>query len=125
MYVCGPNKYENVFINEFDSPDLKDSGRLMQHQALFFYDCLMNYLKMHIKPSSAFRTPKHNTSVKGVKNSAHLRGWAIDIPCNDSYLRWRILYFALTFGCTRIEVGKNWIHVDFDPTLPQKVVFLP
>ena len=125
MYINGQNKYENVFINEFDSPDFINSGVNMKHEALFFYDCLMNYLKLHIKPSSAYRTQAHNKSVKGAANSAHLRGYAIDIPCNDSYLRWKILYFALTFGVVRIEVGRNWVHVDFDLSLPQKVVFLP
>lgn len=66
----------------------------------------------------------HNRQVKGASNSAHLSGEAVDIQCNTSYLRFKILYHAINFGIKRIEIGSNWVHVDINKTLPQEVIFL-
>ena len=41
--------------------------------------------------SSAYRCSKHNKAVGGVPDSAHTRGYAVDIRCVDSHSRFVIL----------------------------------
>lgn len=56
-------------------------------------------------------------------NSAHTRGLAVDIRCNASDTRYRIVMAAVCFGFKRIGIGKNFIHLDLDPSLPQGVIW--
>ena len=71
------------------------------------------------------RCPTHNAAVGGKADSAHLRGMAADIYCADSSLRFELVNAALAEGFKRIEVGSNWVHLDIDDSLPQRVMFLP
>lgn len=73
--------------------------------------------------SSAFRCPEHNRTVGGVSNSAHVRGYAVDIRCVDSHSRFTMLQALLKAGFRRIELAPTWIHVDCDPDKPQDVAF--
>jgi len=70
--------------------------------------------------SSGYRCAKHNTDVGGEKNSAHLRGWAVDIAISKkaSGLRHKIVYYAMQEGIRRIGIGRNLVHLDMDVTLP-------
>ena len=63
--------------------------------------------------SSAFRCPKHNTSVSvtGLLGP-HTTGKAIDIACRSARRRSLIISTALGLGITRIGVGKSFIHLD-------------
>lgn len=56
-------------------------------------------------------------------NSSHCRGKAVDIRCNDSSNRFKIIEAAIKNGITRIGVGKTYIHLDNDDSLPQGVVW--
>ena len=56
-------------------------------------------------------------------NSSHTRGVAVDIRCTTSQNRWKILRAAFKCGIRRIGVARNFIHLDNDPTLPQRVVW--
>lgn len=56
-------------------------------------------------------------------NSAHTRGLAVDIRCNNSDTRWRIIRAAISCGITRIGVGRSFVHIDADPSLPQGVIW--
>lgn len=56
-------------------------------------------------------------------NSAHTRGLAVDIICVSSADRWRIIRAAIQCGITRIGIGRTFIHLDADPSLPQGVVW--
>ena len=73
--------------------------------------------------ASAYRCPKHNRSVGGVEDSAHVRGHAADIRCTSSHERFRIVSALLEAGFRRIEAAPTWIHADNDPTKPQDVIF--
>lgn len=74
--------------------------------------------------NSSFRTPEQNTASNGSRNSAHLRGKAVDIRCVDAYTRSRILFGLISAGFTRIGIGKSFIHVDNDDSLPNPRIWL-
>lgn len=77
------------------------------------------------KITSSWRSKEYNDSLPNSSpNSAHLRGVAVDIACNNSPTRIAIIDALLTAGFTRIGVSKNFIHVDDDETLPQDVMWL-
>jgi len=57
------------------------------------------------------------------ENSAHPRGYAVDIAINDSGKRFIIIDALLKVGFKRIGVGKDFIHADNDPDLPANVMW--
>ena len=72
--------------------------------------------------SSSYRSPTHNESIGGAKNSAHMR-----VPCNAidiverpraddpswNYTRFRIMKAALDNGCVRIGTyADGSLHLD-------------
>ena len=73
--------------------------------------------------SSAYRCAKHNRAVGGVAQSAHCRGYAVDIRCTDSASRFRLLAALIAAGFRRIELAPTWIHVDTDPEKPAPCAF--
>ena len=74
--------------------------------------------------SSGLRCVECNAAAGGVKNSAHLRGKAVDIFAGGGALKFKIVSAALAQGFVRIGIGKTFVHLDVDDTLPQRVVWL-
>ena len=73
--------------------------------------------------NSGYRCEKHNKKIGGSPNSAHMRGLAVDIKCNNSTDRYILLpLLAETFK--RVGVYDSWIHVDIDESLSQKVMWV-
>jgi len=73
---------ENFSRSEFDSKD----GALMPSKVLHNIKILAeqlqelrDYLNKPITINSGYRSPKHNRSIGGVKNSQHVLGMAADI----------------------------------------------
>ena len=81
--------------------------------------------------TDGLRTPYTNTDPNAVKDSAHLKGLAVDLRCRDSgslFLMKRALYSA---GFNRIGIyfrvdpkdstrlHPTHLHVDIDPDKPQ------
>lgn len=73
-------------------------------------------------PNGGLRSPEQNLAVGGKSNSAHLRGYAADLPCADSSFRYKLVKAAYAVGFRRIEVCTAHVHVDCDPDLPQDVM---
>ena len=73
--------------------------------------------------TSAYRSREWEREHKRTGNSAHPRGVAMDIRCNTSNNRWRISRAALAVGIRRIGIGKNYLHLDCDDSLPQNVIW--
>lgn len=71
----------------------------------------------------AYRSVEYDKSKGRSGNSAHTRGVAVDIRCNSSATRHKIICAAITNGITRIGIGKNFIHLDADDSLPQNVIW--
>ena len=74
--------------------------------------------------NSASRCPVHNKAEGGKDTSSHLEGYALDIAVTSSRARFEILQSLIAVGFTRIGIGKNFIHVDDDPTKAPNVTWL-
>lgn len=74
--------------------------------------------------TSSFRSELDNERVNGAKNSAHLRGLAVDIRCTTAYDRYRIVYGLMAAGFMRIGIARNFVHCDIDASLPYPRIWL-
>lgn len=73
--------------------------------------------------TSGYRCPTYNLSIGGARKSAHKRGLAVDIACANSHHRFLMLDAFFKGQIKRIGIGKDFIHVDMDDTLPREVVW--
>ena len=85
---------------------------------------LRRYLGKPVVITSAYRCPVHNRRIGGVKNSAHVRGYALDVKCTNSKDRQRILEFLIVRNVRRIGVHPRFIHFDVDPDKPSPRLWL-
>lgn len=95
----------------------------MDATLLRMLDEARGYAGIPFKINSAYRCLAHNKAVGGVPNSAHARGYAVDISCTDSRSRYLMLKALLAAGFTRVELAPTWLHVDTDPAKDQDVAF--
>ena len=109
---------------EFDSPDKKDSGKLMDATLLSMLDEAREIANIPFTINSGYRTEKHNTKIKGVKNSSHLKGLAVDIMCYDSVARSKILSSLRKVGFNRVGIAKSFIHIDIDTSKVQNLTWI-
>ncbi len=112
-------------LSEFDCPTDSGSGENMCLSFLSKLDDARELAGVSFKITSGYRTPKHNTSVGGVKDSSHT-----NIPCNacdistpDSSTRYKIISSLLKVGINRIGIGKNFIHCDTDKKKSPNVIW--
>lgn len=76
-----------------------------------------------LKLSCAYRSVAWDKAKGRSGNSAHCRGMAADIVCNSNSTRSKIITAALRLGINRIGIGKNFVHLDTDTSLPQNVIW--
>jgi uncharacterized protein YcbK (DUF882 family) len=115
-------KYFN--LHEFDSPDLKGSGALMDET---FIDMLIearHIAQIPFKINSGYRTKEHNKKIGGVKSSSHLKGLAADIHCSDSRSRFIIVNALIEVGFNRIGIGSTFVHCDISIDKPRQVIWV-
>ena len=106
-------------IYEFDSPDYRGSGKFMKESFVKKLDKARKIAGIPFKINSGYRTKAHNRKVGGVSNSTHLSGWAADIRVSSNKARRIILKALIEVGLDRrIGIGRNFIHVDDDPSKP-------
>lgn len=112
-------------LSEFDCPTDSGSGENMCLSFLSKLDEARELAGVSFKITSGYRTPKHNTSIGGVKDSSHT-----NIPCNacdisttDSSTRHKIISSLLKVGINRIGIGKNFIHCDTDKKKSPNVIW--
>lgn len=111
-------------LSEFDSPDIQGSGSHMKESTLEILDNARDISGIPFIINSGFRTTMYNKIVKGRKNSAHLRGYAADIAVQTSRDRYKIILALDHAGFHRIGVYQTYIHVDNDPSLPERVIWV-
>lgn len=105
-------KYFNY--EEFDSPDIQGSGQLMDKELLCMLDLVREKFGKGIFINSGYRTIRHNAKVGGTAKSSHLKGLAVDIACNNSVDRFKLLGILREVGFNRIGTAKTFIHIDID-----------
>ena len=114
-------KYFNY--DEFDSPDEKGSFINMDRDFLLMLDEARGIAKTSFKINSGFRSETHNKKVGGKANSSHLSGKAVDIACNTSRDRFKILSALQEVGFNRFGIADTFIHVDNDKTKSPFVIW--
>lgn len=110
-------------LDEFDSPDIPGSGVKMHPVFLETLDKVREVARIPFFINSGYRTLEHNKEIGGATHSAHLRGLAADIKAEEGFQKYRIIQAALLLGIRRIGIGRNFIHLDMDPELPQNVIW--
>lgn len=73
--------------------------------------------------NSAFRSVQHEKSKGRNGTSSHVLGVAIDIRCNGSQNRFKVLESAQKLGFKRIGVAKSFIHLDISKKHAQNVIW--
>lgn len=73
--------------------------------------------------SCAYRSREWDLKKGRSGNSAHTKGKAVDIIYNSSSTAYAIVKNAIELGINRIGIGKNFIHIDNDDSLPQGVIW--
>ncbi len=111
-------------FDEFDSPDAPGSGASMDKHFLDLLDKIREAANIPFYINSGFRTPAHNASVGGKANSAHVRGLAADIQAHSGVDKFAIIQAAIINGIQRIGIGKSFIHLDNDSSLPYPTIWL-
>lgn len=119
------DKIRHFHASEFDSPDSIGSGLMMNLELVVMLDMLREKVHQPLHITSGYRTKAHNLVVGKTPESAHTKGLAVDIACEDSHLRWLIIKGAIDVGFKRIEPAPRHIHLDLDFDKPQEVIFYP
>lgn len=73
--------------------------------------------------NSAFRSVKWEKAHGRTGDGSHPHGCGIDIRCNASRNRYKIIAACLQAGFTRIGIAKTYVHVDDDPEKDPCVVW--
>ena len=73
--------------------------------------------------TSGKRTEAENSGAQGVKNSAHIRGLAVDLQCLDATSRFFMLVGLIQAGFRRVGCYDRHLHADCDESLPQNVTW--
>jgi len=110
-------------LEEFDSPDLPNSGVNMDSDFLTMLDKAREIAGIPFKINSGYRTKERNQKANGKKDSSHLIGKASDIACSGSRERWIILDSLIQVGFNRIGIADTFIHVDSDESKSPNVIW--
>ena len=113
-------------MEEFNQPGLPESWKKMDLNLLLLVDKMRHRAGIPFRITSAYRSQEYNDSLKNSsKNSAHIKGKALDIAATDSRSRYLILEAAIHFGIQRIGISDSFIHIDIaDIEKPAKVAWL-
>lgn len=111
--------------HEFDSPGKPGTGSAnMKMEFVAALDEVRTACGFPLKVNSGFRTPEHNRSVGGVPDSAHVRGYAADIHAVTSRHRFAIVMAAMACGIKRVGVADTFVHLDMDPSRPERMLWV-
>lgn len=111
---------------EFDSPDLPNSGVNMDRNFLQKLELAREIAGIPFKINSGYRTKEHNDAIyfgkKPIKSS-HLIGKAVDIAYSNSRERWLIITALQDAGFNRLGISKGFVHADTDETKAPNVIW--
>ena len=108
---------------EFDSPDLGNSGINMDRNFLQKLELAREIAGIPFKINSGYRTKEHNRKVGGKEKSSHLIGKAADVAYANSRERWVIITALQDAGFNRLGIAKGFVHVDSDTSKSPNVIW--
>jgi uncharacterized protein YcbK (DUF882 family) len=73
--------------------------------------------------NSGYRCANHNGTVGGSSTSSHLLGLAVDIGCENSDYRFKLIKALQAAGFQRIGVAATFVHVDIDTDKSRPVMW--
>lgn len=73
--------------------------------------------------TSAYRSPAYEKSKGRTGNGAHPYKVAVDVRCNTSANRFKIIRAAIKLDASRIGVGHTFIHLDTSHIHTQNVIW--
>ena len=115
-------------MNNFSPDEFKCNGAtcfdLMNKDLLKKLDAARDIAGVPFIITSSFRDKETNKRAGGKINSAHLRGNAVDIACESSQNRFRIIDGLIAAGFTRIGIASTFIHADVDEDLVSNVIWV-
>jgi len=107
-------------IRWFERHEFKRFGKVEPDEDLVYkLDEARTYAGRPFSISSGIRGPRFEGD-----DSPHIEGYAVDIRCADSRIRWHMLEALFMVGFKRIGVYDLHIHVDTDPHRPPCVTWL-
>ena len=97
---------------EFRKCDPPCDRESMEQDFLDVMDDIRRKARIPLVINCAYRSREYDKKKGRSGNSAHTQGLAVDIRCNTSENRLKIVKAALECGITRIGIGKTFIHID-------------
>lgn len=91
----------------------------MDQEFLDKLDALRERCGMPLIINCAYRSRAWDKAKGRSGNSAHTEGKAVDIRCNSSATRMRIVKAALELGFNRVGIEGSFVHIDTSEVLPQ------
>lgn len=110
---------EKEFNNCIPSCSLQD----MNQQSIDRFDKAREIANIPFVINSAYRTKEYEKLHGRNGTSAHTEGMSIDIRCNTSANRFKVITALLKAGFTRIGIGKTYIHADDSKIHTQQVIW--
>jgi len=96
----------------FSEDELRCQGTGQINMNETFMERLIELREKLDKPmviSSGYRSEAHNIAIGGSKNSAHLKGCAVDVVCSG-HLAYEIVKLAMELEFSGIGVKQNGVH---------------
>lgn len=110
--------------NEFRACVPSCSLQNMQQSTMSKLDTAREIADIPFVINSAYRSSAHDKSKGRSGTGAHTLGRAVDIRCNDSGSRFKILNAIIKAGFNRIGIAKTFIHADDSEIHKQKIIWL-
>ncbi len=111
--------WQHFSIDEFKCPCC--GGNKIEPDFVDLLDKIRARAGVPFKITSGYRCPTYNTTLGG--GPEHPKGQAADIACPSSLHRWKMLEAAFHYGVRRIGVGKDFVHLGKEYTLPNPVAW--
>ncbi len=109
---------------EFKSCSPSCSLQDMKQSTMNRLDTLRELAGIPIVINSAYRSSAHDKSKGRSGTGAHTLGQAVDIRCNTSETRFKVVQAAIAAGFSRIGIDKAFVHVDDSSQHAQCVMWL-
>lgn len=112
--------------SEFNKCTPRCSLQDMDQELMYMLDAARDYAQIPIVLNCAYRSVAWDKSKGRLGTSAHTLGKAVDIRCNSSTNRYKLIVALIEAGFNRVGIAKTFIHVDMSgpPRHSSDVVWL-